>query len=305
MVDSVPARLSRLAAQTRVKPGTRVSLPKDFDPGFTSDFKRDDDQKVDKVLSEGLEVLAEYQDRLAAQQTYALLVVLQGIDAAGKDSTIKHVMSGVNPQWVEVHAFKEPSAEELNHDFLWRYAEKLPRRGKIGIFNRSHYEEVLVVRVHPHFLDAQHLPPEERRGSIWKRRFQQINDWERYLVANGIHVIKLFLNVSRDEQRKRFLERIDEPRKHWKFTINDVKERAHWDAYQKAYADVLSNTSTEWAPWHVIPADHKWFERIAAAAAIIDALVKIDPRYPTSTPAERKELEQARRLLLAESAGKA
>jgi PPK2 family polyphosphate:nucleotide phosphotransferase len=301
MADSVLARLGKLAAQTRVRPGTRLSLPRDFDPGFTADFKKDDVEKVDQFLHDGLAVLAEYQDRLAAQQAFALLVVLQGIDAAGKDSTIKHVMSGVNPQWVEVHAFKEPSAEELSHDFLWRYAQKLPSRGKIGIFNRSHYEEVLVVRVHPTFLDAQHLPPEQRRGSIWKHRYQQINEWEHYLVDNGIHITKLFLNVSKEEQRKRFLERIDRPKKHWKFTINDVHERAHWDSYQKAYAEALSNTSTEWAPWHVIPADHKWFERIAAAAVIVDALIKIDPRNPPTTPQQRRELEQARRMLTAEA----
>jgi PPK2 family polyphosphate:nucleotide phosphotransferase len=293
-------RLRELTGFFRVKPGKAVSLPKDFDPGFTADFGKDDATKANSLLQQGIELLTEYQDRLAAQDTHALLVVLQGLDAAGKDSTIKHVMSGVNPQWVDVHPFKVPSEEELNHDYLWRYEQKLPRRGMIGIFNRSHYEEVLVVRVHPELLDAQHLPPEHRGPGIWTQRFAAINAWERYLVENGIHVVKLFLNLSREEQLRRFLARIDKPRKNWKFTAADVRERKSWADYQKAYADVLTNTSTEWAPWYVIPADHKWFERIAAAAVIVDALVEIDPRYPKATPQQRRELEAARRELLAE-----
>jgi PPK2 family polyphosphate:nucleotide phosphotransferase len=210
------------------------------------------------------------------------------------------VMSGVNPQGVDVHSFKAPSAEDLQHDYLWRCVQRLPARGKIGIFNRSHYEEVLVVRVHPEFLEAEHLPSEGRDRGIWRRRFREINEWEHYLVDNGIHVVKLFLNVSREEQRERFLARIDRPQKNWKFTAADVRERAHWDEYQKVYADVLSNTSTEWAPWHVIPADHKWFERIAAAAVVAHALIEIDPQYPLPTPDVRKELQAARRELLTE-----
>lgn len=300
MADQEVRRLKHLASLLQVKPGSKVTLPKDFDPDFTADFGKDDADKARKVLQQGTDLLAEYQDRLAAQESYALLVVLQGLDAAGKDSTIKHVMSGVNPQGVQVHAFKVPSAEELSHDFLWRYARKLPRRGTIGIFNRSHYEEVLVVRVHPELLDPQHLPSDKRRAGLWKERFKAINEWEHYLVDNGIHITKLFLNVSKEEQRKRFLARIDEPEKHWKFNAGDIRERTYWDAYQKAYADVLSNTNTDWAPWHVIPADHKWFERIAAAAVVVDALVRIDPRYPKATPQQRKELEQARRELLGE-----
>jgi PPK2 family polyphosphate:nucleotide phosphotransferase len=292
--------LRQLTAQFRVKPGATVTLSRDFDPGFTADFDKDDADKAQELLEQGVALLTEYQDRLAAQDTHALLVVLQGLDAAGKDSTIKHVMSGVNPQWVDVHPFKVPSDEELNHDYLWRYEQKLPRRGMIGIFNRSHYEEVLVVRVHPELLDAEHLPPDHRDPSIWTQRFTAINAWEQYLVDNGIQVVKLFLNVSRDEQRRRFLARIDKPEKNWKFTAADVRERAYWDQYQKAYADVLSHTSTESAPWYVIPADHKWFERIAAAAVIVDALARLDPRYPATTPQQRKELELARRGLLAE-----
>ena len=293
-------RLRQLTTRFRVEPGTVVKLPKDFDPGFTADFGKDDAGKAQDLLQQGIALLTEYQDRLAAQDTHALLVVLQGLDAAGKDSTIKHVMSGMNPQWVDVHPFKVPSDEELNHDYLWRYEQKLPRRGMIGIFNRSHYEEVLVVRVHPELLDTQHLPADHRDSDIWTQRFKAINAWERYLAENGIQVVKLFLNLSREEQRQRFLARIDKPQKNWKFTAADVRERAHWDAYQKAYADVLTNTSTEWAPWYVIPADHKWFERIAAAAVIVDALVRIDPRYPKATSQQRRELAAARRELLAE-----
>jgi len=300
MADQRLKGLKELAALFRVKPGSRVTLAKNFDPDFTADFGKDDADRASNVLRQGTDLLAEYQDRLAAQETYAVLVVLQGLDASGKDSTIKHVMSGVNPQWVDVHAFKVPSTEELSHDFLWRYARKLPRRGTIGIFNRSHYEEVLVVRVHPDLLDPQHLPSDARGAGFWKGRFEAINEWEHYLVDNGIHITKLFLNVSKEEQRKRFLARIDEPQKHWKFNADDIRERTHWAAYQKAYADMLSNTSTEWAPWYVIPADHKWFERIAAAAVVVDTLAKIDPRYPTTTPQQRKELEQARRELLGE-----
>ena len=301
MADQRLKGLKELAALFRVKPGSRVTLAKNFDPDFTADFGKDDADRASNVLRQGTDLLAEYQDRLAAQETYAVLVVLQGLDASGKDSTIKHVMSGVNPQWVDVHAFKVPSAEELSHDFLWRYARKLPRRGTIGIFNRSHYEEVLVVRVHPDLLDPQHLPSDARGAGFWKGRFEAINEWEHYLVDNGIHITKLFLNVSKEEQRKRFLARIDEPQKHWKFNADDIRERTHWAAYQKAYADMLSNTSTEWAPWYVIPADHKWFQRIAAAAVVVDALAKIDPRYPTTTPQQRKELEQVRRELLGEA----
>jgi PPK2 family polyphosphate:nucleotide phosphotransferase len=293
-------RIKRLTERLRVKPGSTVRLPKDFDPGFTGGLGREGERVAQEMLRGGVQLLAEYQDRLAAQDTHAVLVILQGLDAAGKDSTIKHVMSGVNPQGVEVHSFKAPSAEDLEHDYLWRCVQKLPPRGRIGIFNRSHYEEVLVVRVHPEFLEAQHLPAESRDRGIWRRRFREINDWERHLVDNGIHIVKLFLNLSKEEQRARFLARIDQPEKNWKFTAADVRERGHWEEYQRAYADVLSNTSTEWAPWHVIPADHKWFERIAAAAVVAHALIKIDPQYPVPSPQVRKELQATRRELLAE-----
>jgi PPK2 family polyphosphate:nucleotide phosphotransferase len=222
-------------------------------------------------------------------------VVLQALDAGGKDSTIRHVMSGVNPQGVVVHGFRKPSAEELDHDYLWRYAQKLPPRGQIAIFNRSHYEEVLVVRVHPQILEAQRLPPAARGDDVWERRYRQINDWERFLVENGFPVVKLFLNLSKEEQRCRFLRRIDYPDANWKFNANDVKERAHWDAYQAAFSEMLSATSTEHAPWYVIPADHKWLMRVAVAAVIVKTLIEIDPRFPTVS-------EEAREALLASKA---
>jgi PPK2 family polyphosphate:nucleotide phosphotransferase len=226
-----------------------------------------------------------------------VLIVLQALDAAGKDGTIKHVMSGVNPQGVSVSSFKVPSAEELGHDYLWRYARRLPERGRIGIFNRSYYEEVLVVRVHPENLDRQSLPPSSRTGNIWKRRFREINDWERYLVDNGIRIVKLFLNLSREEQRLRFLQRIDTPEKNWKFSAADARERERWDDYQRAYSDVLSSTSTEWAPWHVIPADRKWYARLAAGAVILHEIMRIDPRYPVVGPEKLRELEEVRAAL--------
>jgi PPK2 family polyphosphate:nucleotide phosphotransferase len=282
----------------RVEPGRRVRLPEDFDPAYTADLVRKEDAK--ELLQEGVEMLAEYQARLAAQDTYGLLVIFQAMDAAGKDGTIKHVMSGVNPQGVAVHSFKVPSVEELDHDYLWRYAKNLPARGMIGIFNRSYYEEVLVVRVHPAILAGQKLPPKAKGPDVWERRFREMNDWERYLVDNGIRIVKLFLNVSKDEQRQRFIDRIDEPESNWKFSAGDALERQHWDAYQAAFADVLSNTSTEWAPWYVIPADRKWFMRVAAAAVILDAIVAIDPRFPVIDPAARDEMLRIRGELLAE-----
>jgi PPK2 family polyphosphate:nucleotide phosphotransferase len=288
-----------LVASLRVKPGPEVRLPTDFDPGARFGFRKKNDGV--RLLRHVVELLAEYQDRLAAQDTYAVLVVLQGMDAAGKDSTIRHVMSGVNPQGVHVSSFKVPSAEELGHDYLWRLARRLPARGEIGIFNRSHYEEVLAVRVHPDELDREKLPPGPEADDIWSRRFREINDWERYLTDNGIRLVKLFLNVSKEEQRARFLQRIDRPPKNWKFSPADVAERQYWDEYQHAYSQVLTHTSTERAPWHVLPADHKWFTRICAAAVIAQTLIDIDPRYPVPDAALRHELLQARAELEAEA----
>jgi PPK2 family polyphosphate:nucleotide phosphotransferase len=290
---------ARLADSLRVRPGSKVSIPDGFDPGERFGVRKG--EHAARLLRKGVEVLAEYQDRLAAQDTYGVLVVLQGIDAAGKDSTIRHVMSGVNPQGVHVSSFKVPSPEELEHDYLWRHARRLPARGEIGIFNRSHYEEVLVVRVHPDNLAREKLPPDSGERHVWSRRYGQINEWEHYLVDNGIRLVKLFLNVSKERQRTRFLQRIDRPEKNWKFSASDVRERQFWDDYQLAYSEMLTHTSTSWAPWHVLPADHKWFTRICAAAVIAQTLIEIDPRYPVPDKAARQELVRARAELEAEA----
>jgi PPK2 family polyphosphate:nucleotide phosphotransferase len=300
MSDLDVSWVSGLVGPLRVRPGSKVRLPGDFDPGARFGVRKKADGA--KLLVRGVGLLAEYQQRLAAQDTYAVLIVLQGMDAAGKDGTVRHVMSGVNPQGVHVSSFKVPSAEELGHDYLWRLSRRLPTRGEIGIFNRSHYEEVLAVRVHPEDLGRERLPPQAQGHDVWQRRFREINDWERYLTGNGIRLIKLFLNVSKEQQRARFLQRIDRPDKNWKFSAADARERQYWDAYQHAYSQMLTHTSTEWAPWHVLPADHKWFTHVCAAAVIAQTLIDIDPRYPVSDSATRKELLQARAELEAETA---
>ena len=299
MADKRARGLAALIEPLRVPPGSKVTLAKDYDPAFKAGWLKKKEGEEHLQLS--VELLAEYQDRLAAQDTYGVLVVLQALDAAGKDGTIRHVMSGVNPQGVVVHSFKVPSSEELNHDFLWRYAQCLPARGQIGIFNRSHYEEVLVVRAHPELLQRQKLPPPAIEGDVWKRRYREINNWERYLVDNGIRVVKLFLNLSREEQRIRFLKRIDLSDKNWKFSAGDVNERAYWDQYQQALSEMLTHTSTEWAPWHVIPADHKWFARIAVGAVLANTLMDIDPHYPAVDPETRRALQETRAKLEAEA----
>ncbi len=244
-----------------------------------------------------MQLLSHYQARLAAEGTWGVLVVLQALDTAGKDGAIRHVMSGVNPQGVSVHSFKVPSAEELAHDYLWRYASRLPARGEIGIFNRSHYEEVLAVRVHGEYLERQKLPPAAKGSGVWKRRFREINDWERYLVDNGLKIVKLFLNISKEEQRRRLLRRIDLPDHNWKFSHADVAEREFWDDYQQAFSEAISHTSTEWAPWYVIPADHKWYARIATASVLVNTLIGLDPRYPHVGQEQREELRAAKRAL--------
>lgn len=281
-----------------VPPGKQISLKKDYDPAYKADYINKEDAQ--KRLKEGIEKLAVYQDTLYAQDTYSLLIVLQAMDAAGKDGTIKHVMSGLNPQGCQVFSFKVPTAEELDHDYLWRYFKALPERGRIGIFNRSYYEEVLVVRVHPEVLDRQKLPPESKGKGIWKRRFEEINNFEKYLTNNGVIILKFFLNVSKDEQKKRFLERIDRPEKNWKFSSSDAKERAHWDDYMKAYEDVFNHTSTEWAPWHIIPADRKWFTRLAVAGVIYNKLESLNLQYPTVSQEHRQELLKAKEILESE-----
>jgi PPK2 family polyphosphate:nucleotide phosphotransferase len=299
MADDMSKRIARFIEPFRVSPGSSVKLARDFDPGFKAGIEKKKDG-VD-LLKDGIELLTEYQARLAAQGTYGVLVVLQALDAAGKDGTIRHVMSGVNPQGVRVESFKVPSAGELNEDFLRRYQKRLPSRGEIGIFNRSHYEEVLVVRVHPENLLRQKLPAATRKHHVWTRRYEAINDWERYLSDNGFRIVKLFLNLSREEQRVRFLRRIDLPDHNWKFSSHDVEERQSWDAYQEAFSEMFSHTSTAWAPWYVIPADRKWFARIAAAAVLAQALIDIDPRYPRLGDQALQDLQKVKLQLEAEA----
>jgi PPK2 family polyphosphate:nucleotide phosphotransferase len=250
-----------------------------------------------EILAAGVRMLADLQDRLYAQDRWSVLVILQAMDAAGKDSTIKHVMSGVNPQGCEVHSFRVPSAEELDHDFLWRTTKRLPERGRIGIFNRSYYEEVLAVRVHPEILAKQKLPRKLVTKKIWKERFRSIADFERHLARNGTVVLKFFLNVSLGEQKKRFLERLDLAEKNWKFSESDAKERGFWKDYMAAYEDAIRATARPWAPWYVVPADNKWFSRLVVAGAIIDAMERLDLRYPVVDDAKKNELKAARALL--------
>ena len=292
-------RIARFIEPFRVTPDSDVKLAQDFDPAFVAGVKKKKDGV--ELLKDGIELLSEYQARLAAQDTYAVLVVLQALDAAGKDGTIRHVMSGVNPQGVRVESFKVPSARELDQDFLRRYQERLPFRGEIAIFNRSHYEEVLVVRVHPQNLVRQKLPAEARGHNLWKRCYEAINDWERYLCANRFRIVKIFLNLSKEEQRVRFLRRIDLPQHHWKFSLHDVEERRSWDAYQEAFSEMLSHTSTEWAPWYVVPADRKWFARLGAGAVIAHALIDIDPHYPTLDDEALRDLQAAKAQLESEA----
>src|SRR4051795_6059811 len=299
MADDITRRIASFIEPFRVTPGSSVTLAQDFDPAFKAGIEK----KKDGVglLNDGITLLADLQQRLAAQATQGVVVVLQALDAAGKDGTIRHVMSGVNPQGVRVESFKVPSARELDQDYLRRYQERLPARGAIGIFNRSHYEEVLVVRVHPENLVAQKLPAEAREHHVWKRRFEAINDWERYLSDNGFRVVKLFLNLSKEEQRRRFLRRIDLPEHNWKFSAADIAERQRWDDYRLAFSEALSHTSTEWAPWYVIPADRKWFGRFGAAAVLVHTLMEIDPQFPTVTSEQREELQKVKETLEAQA----
>lgn len=279
------------------QPGKKISL-NEFDTSFTGKFK--DEKEAASKLQKDIQQLAKLQDVLYAQDTYAVLLIFQAMDAAGKDSTIKHVMSGINPQGCQVFSFKAPSKEELDHDYLWRSFKALPERGRIGIFNRSYYEEVLVVRVHKNILEAQQLPPEAKEKDIWKKRYDEINNFERYLTNNGIIVLKFFLHVSKDEQKKRFLERIEKPEKNWKFSAADVEERKRWDDYMDAYEKVFRNTSTKWAPWHIIPADYKWFMRTAVADIIVKKMKSLNMKYPELNEEKRKDLMRAREMLMAE-----
>lgn len=288
----------RLAQPYRVTNGKKFRL-KDVDPGDTGDLKAEDKPRAQEALRTGVQAMAELQDVLYAQDRWSVLLIFQAMDAAGKDGTIKHVMSGVNPQGCQVASFKAPTSDDLDHDYLWRCVKHLPERGRIGIFNRSYYEETLVVRVHPEFLAGQKLPPECVTKNIWHERFQDIRAFERYLTRNGTIVRKFFLHVSREEQEKRFLERLDDPEKNWKFSANDVKERTFWPDYMRAYEDTIRETATDDAPWYVVPADNKWFTRAVVAAAVIDALGSLNLHYPRVTAAQGRELAAVRKALLA------
>lgn len=289
---------TKLLTRYRVENGRKFRL-KDHRPDDTAGLDIEKDE-AKALLKEGVERLSALQERLYAQDRWSVLLIFQAMDAAGKDSMIKHVMSGINPQGCEVHSFKAPSGEELDHDFLWRTTRRLPERGRIGIFNRSYYEEVLVVRVHSEILATQKLPPELVTKSIWRERFEDISAFERYLARNGTVVLKFFLNVSKEEQKRRFLERIDRPEKNWKFSMADVAERAHWNAYMAAYEEMIQATAAPHAPWFVVPADNKWFGRLVVAAAIDEALDALDLRFPTISPRQRRELAAARAALMAE-----
>jgi PPK2 family polyphosphate:nucleotide phosphotransferase len=282
-----------------VKPGDQISLVKDYNAGYKCEFHQKDDAV--KKLKTGILQLAKYQDILYAQNTYSLLIIFQAMDAAGKDSTIKHVMSGVNPQGCQVFSFKSPSEEELDHDYLWRSMKSLPERGRIGIFNRSYYEELLIVRVHPEILKKQQLPNFPQNNHIWKQRFDEINNFEKYLFNNGVIVLKFFLNVSKSVQKRRFLERIESPEKNWKLSVSDVRERAFWDDYMDAYEQVFNHTSTEFAPWYIVPADRKWFTRLVVADIICQKLQELNLQYPQMSEEHKQQLLAAKKTLEAEN----
>ncbi len=291
-------RARKFAAPFRITNGEKFRL-KDVDPGDTLKLTSEDKPRAKEALATGVEALAELQDKLYAQDRWAVLLIFQAMDAAGKDGAIKHVMSGVNPQGCQVFSFKAPSAEDLDHDYLWRCMKCLPNRGHIGIFNRSYYEETLVVRVHPEFLAKQKLPRELMGKGIWRDRFQDIRCFERYLNRNGIAICKFFLHVSKKEQKRRFLARLENPDKNWKFSTADMNERGFWGEYQEAYEDMIRHTATPEAPWYVVPADNKWFTRVVVAAAVIDTLASLKLAYPEVGPDKLKELATARRALLA------
>ena len=286
-------RASKLADHYCVTNGEKFRL-KDVDPGDTLDFKSEDKERGKEALASGVELLADLQDKLYAQDRWGVLLIFQAMDAAGKDGAIKHVMSGINPQGCQVYSFKAPTSDDLDHDYMWRCQKCLPERGRIGIFNRSYYEETLVVRVHPEFLAKQKLPTELVTKDIWQERFQDIRAFERYLSHNGILVRKFFLHVSKKEQKRRFLARVDNPEKNWKFSAADMSERGFWSDYQKAYENMIQNTATKNAPWYVVPADNKWFTRVVVAAAVIDALASLDLAYPKVSKTQLKELAAAK-----------
>jgi PPK2 family polyphosphate:nucleotide phosphotransferase len=299
MIKAQLERVEELIAPYRVTRGKSFRL-RDIDPADTGDLKSADKAEAKEMLARGVEWLAEQQDMLYAQDHWAVLLVFQAMDAAGKDGTIKHVTSGINPQGCEVVSYKQPSSEELDHDYLWRYMRHVPARGQIGIFNRSYYEEVLVVRVHEEILARQKLHPSLVTKKIWEQRYEDIKSYERYLDRNGVVVLKFFLHVSKAEQKRRFMERLDQPAKNWKFSAADVAERKHWSEYQRAYEDAIRNTASKHAPWYVVPADNKWFTRLIVAAVVVDAIASLKLRYPVIGPEARRALAEARRSLEAE-----
>ncbi|OFY71566.1 MAG: hypothetical protein A2Y71_04050 [Bacteroidetes bacterium RBG_13_42_15] len=290
-------KTSKISSPFCIVKGKNFQL-KNFNPADTGDLKSNDKPRIKEQLANGIRILTELQERLYAQDRWSVLLIFQAMDAAGKDSAIKHVMSGINPQGCQVFSFKTPTSEDLDHDFLWRCMKCLPERGRIGIFNRSYYEEVLVVRVHPEFLRSQKLPPQLADKDIWENRYEDIRNFEQYLSRNGVVILKFFLNVSKKEQKKRFLERLDDPQKNWKFSSTDVAERQHWDEYMRAYEEMIRHTAAEYAPWYVVPADNKWFTRYVVAAAVIQRLAELDLRFPEVTKEKKQELEKARQLLL-------
>mgnify|MGYP000858215668 CR=1 FL=1 len=292
-------RIAKFIRPYRITSGRGFRL-KDMDPADTAHLDSGDKGEAKEMLAQGVQWLAEQQDKLYAQDHWALLLVFQAMDAAGKDSTIKHVTSGINPQGCTVTSFKQPSAEELDHDYLWRYMRSVPARGQIGIFNRSYYEEVLVVKVHQELLARQKMHPSLVTRKVWEHRYQDIRHYERYLARNGFLTVKFFLHVSKAEQKRRFMERLDRPEKNWKFSASDVAERGHWADYQAAYEEAIRNTATEHAPWYVVPADNKWFTRLVVAAAVVDAMAGLKLHYPKLGPAKLRELAAARKRLAAE-----
>jgi PPK2 family polyphosphate:nucleotide phosphotransferase len=296
-MSNVSQRARRFAKPYRVNNGKRFRL-KDINPDDRGDLSAKDKPRAVEALNVGIEAMCELQDRLYAQDRWSLLLIFQAIDAAGKDSAVKHVMSGINPQGCQVYSFKAPSSEDLDHDFLWRCSKALPERGRIGIFNRSYYEEVVVVRVHPELLARQKVPPELlKTKTLWKDRCRDIRNFESYLRRNGTVVRKFFLHVSRKEQEKRFKERLQKPEKNWKFSAGDLEERKHWREYQEAYEDMIRWTATPEAPWYVVPADHKWFTRVVVAAAIVDALDDMKLKYPTVSKEQSREIARAKKVL--------
>ena len=295
----MPLTLEQVLNYVRVPAGKRIRL-KDYDPAWAGDetmSKKERKQRASEILTEDVTALAKAQDLLYASDTFSILVIFQAMDAAGKDGIIKHVMSGLNPQGCQVYAFKQPSAEELDHNFLWRCMKVLPERGRIGIFNRSYYEEVLVVKVHPELVVKQRVPGVKVNKEFWEDRYDDINNFERHLTRNGTMVLKFFLYVSRDEQRKRFLERMTDPTKHWKFSASDLAERAHWEEYMSAYEDMLNATSTKWAAWHVIPADYKWVSRALVAKVLTTTIHGLDLHYPAVPADTMRQIEEARKKL--------